>query len=44
MKIIVPVLVILALFFIKQKKTATRDVSNTGPGYLPGFQGYPSSG
>jgi hypothetical protein len=40
------VILILAFFFLSKKsvKPAGADVSGTGPGYIAGFQGYPTSG
>lgn len=42
---VLPLLVLAAVLFLFMKKTTkTKQVSGTGPGYIPAFQGYPEVG
>jgi len=45
-KLLILFLILVALFFIMSaKKTAlSPEVSGTGPGYIPAFQGHPEIG
>jgi hypothetical protein len=38
------ILILAFFYFSKSVKPIAGDVSGTGPGYIAGFQGYPTSG
>lgn len=44
-KLLILFLILIALFFMLMKKPAlSPEVSGTGPGYIPAFQGHPEIG
>jgi hypothetical protein len=41
---VLPLLVLAAVLFLFINGKKTKQVSGTGPGYIPAFQGYPEVG